>query len=348
MGDLILSTPVIRVLRAAFPDAYLGMMIQPAYRELIEGHPDLNAVILFDKDGREKSWAGTLRFAQQLKSHRFDTVIILHSTNRVILVSWLAGIRRRIGYARRIGWLLTDRVPYVKREGNRHELDYNLDLLNFLGVKSPDRSLHIAAVTSGQEKKAADFLRNSGVNGEGPLIAIHPGASCPSKRWPEERYAAVADRLIERYGARVIVVTSAQEERHGKEVIRRMKHPAIPAFGAFTLGELAALFKRAACLISNDSGPAHLASAVGTPVVSIFGRWGGGLSPVRWGPTNSDSVVLHHDIGCRPCLAHNCTIGFQCLQAVSVEEVLAAAEHFIPSSTSRVLPPAGPSAVRPR
>lgn len=326
IGDVILSTPAIRALRSAYPNAYLAMMVQPSNRELVEGHPDLNTVILYDKEGPEKSWAGTLRFAARIRSHRFDTALILHSTNRVILLAWLAGIRRRIGYARRLGRLLTDRLPYVKREGSRHELEYNLDLLRLIGVESKERDL-LVPTSPIQESKVSDFLKAHTPNGDAPLIAIHPGASCPSKRWPADRFATVADALIEQYGAQVVVVTGPDEIRTGELVLSQMRHPALHALGTLSLGELVCLFRKSRCLISNDSGPVHLACAVKTPVVAIFGRWGGGLSPTRWGPTGPNSVVLHHDVGCRPCLAHRCTIGFACLQAVSVEEVLAAVEH---------------------
>jgi heptosyltransferase-2 len=165
------------------------------------------------------------------------------------------------------------------------------------------------------------------VNGAAPLIAVHPGASCRSKRWPAERFAAVADRLAERFGAKIVVVTGPDEVQVGKELVSRMRAPALCAFGLFSPSELAGLLAQVRLLISNDSGPVHLASAVGTPVVAIFGRWGGGLSPTRWGPTDPKSIVLHQDVGCRPCLAHRCPIGFVCLQAVSVDEVVAAATH---------------------
>ena len=326
IGDVILSTPVIRALRAARPDAHLAMMVRPAHRELVEGNPDLNEIILYDKDGAEKSWAGSLRFAAGLRARKFDTAIVLHSTNRVVLISWLAGIPRRIGYARRLSWLLTDAVPYVKPAGDRHELEYNLDLLKPLGIESKERALFVPT-TREQETKVAAFLREQGINGDSLLIALHPGASCPSKRWPAERFAAVADRLIEQHGVRIVVVTGPEEAATGEKVIRAMRHPAIPAFGKLSLGELACLFKKTRCLVSNDSGPVHLACAVGTPVVSIFGRWGGGLSPTRWGPTGPNSMVLHHDVGCRPCLAHRCPIGFVCLESISVEEVEAAVAH---------------------
>jgi len=331
IGDVVLSTPVIRNLRRAYPQGYLGMMVRPEHRELVEGNPDLNAVVLYDKDGEEKGWLGTLRFARKLREHRFDTAVILHSTNRVILVSWLAGIRRRAGYARRMGWLLTHKIPYIKKEGNRHELEYNLELLRLIGPSTSsgqvlvDRTLFVPT-TPAQEEKAAAFLRSHGLEGSAPLAVLHPGASCPSKRWPARHFAAVGDELARR-GMKVVVLTGPGEEAHGQAVMAGMKQRPAAVLGTMSLGETACLLKRARCLVSNDSGPVHLGTAVGTPVVSIFGRWGGGLSPARWGPTGPRSVALHHDIGCRPCLAHDCTIGFACLETVTEEEVLAAVEH---------------------
>ena len=332
MGDVILSTPVIRNLRAAFPQAYLGVVVRPDNRELVQENPDVNVVFPYDKEGPEKSWIGTVRFAWQLKKHRFDTAIILHSTNRVILVAWLAGIRRRVGYARRLAWFLTDALPYVKREGNRHELEYSLDLLRLIGVEVKrgvplEEHPLFVPITPAQESRVDAFLRAHGANGSNPVVVFHPGASCSSKRWPTERFALTADCLMERYGVQAVVITGPQEISFGEKMVAQMKHVPLRAFGTLSLGELACLLKRARCLISNDSGPVHLAGAVGTPVISIFGRWGGGLSPTRWGPTGPNSVTLHHDVGCRPCLAHRCPIGFVCLDAVSIDEVLAAARH---------------------
>ena len=331
IGDVILSTPVVRALRCAVPEGYLGMMVRPEHRELVEGNPELDAVILYDKNGSEKSWLGSLRFARRLRDHRFDTAIILHSTNRVILVSWLAGIRRRIGYARRLPWLLTDPVPYVKKQGDRNELEYNLELLRRIGLdpsagSARDRQPFVPT-TAAQEAKTAAFMKSNGLGDSAPVVVLHPGASCRSKRWPARHFAAVGDFLSGRHGAKVVVISGPGEEREGRAVVAAMRSRPVAALGTMSLGETACLLKKARCLISNDSGPVHLACAVGTPAVSIFGRWGGGLSPARWGPTSPGSVALHHDVGCRPCLAHDCTIGFVCLEAVTEEEVIAAAEH---------------------
>ena len=197
------------------------MMVRPEHRELVEGNPDLSAVILYDKNGPERDWPGNLAFARKLRRHRFDTAVILHSTNRVILVSWLAGIRRRVGYARRLGWLLTGSIPYLKKEGNRHELEYNLELLRLIGVEARERELFVPT-TPAQEAKVTAFLRSHGLTGPAPLIVLHPGASCPSKRWPARRFAAVGDCLSERHGAKVVVLSGPGEEQHGQWVISIM------------------------------------------------------------------------------------------------------------------------------
>lgn len=340
IGDVVLSTPAIRAVRAAYPKGYVALMVQPATRPLVEGHPMLDEVITFDKEGIHRTWVGMWRLAQQLRARRFDLALILHTTNRVLLLTWLAGIRHRVGYARRLGALLTRSLPYVKRLGERHELDYTLDLVRFAemthspdgcpdppeGYPAQDRTLEIASQPEGQAPVEA-WLREVGVRPEDRLLLLHPGASCPSKRWSPERFAAVADCLAETRATRIAVIAGPGEEGVADAVRRGAKAPVLAPPKPFTLAELPWLLKRAQCLVSNDSGPVHLACAVGTPVVAIFGRWGGGLSPTRWGPTGQRSVVLHHDVGCRPCLAHRCQIGFVCLQAVTVDEVVAAVKQ---------------------
>ena len=327
IGDLVLSTPAIRAVRACYPNGYLAALVQPATRPLLDGHPALDDLFVLDKQGRHHGWAGMRRLADDLRARRFDLALILHTTTRVVLLTWLAGIPRRVGYARRLGWLLTDPHPYEKRFGERHELDYTLDLVRAAGIPADDRTLEIAWSPAGQGV-VAQWLAQAGVGPADRLILLHPGASCRSKRWPPARFAAVADRLAAA-GARVAVFAGPGDEGLAREVQRQARTPVLMPPAPFTLAELPWLLKRAQGLISNDSGPVHVASAAGTPVVAVFGRWGGGLSPTRWGPTGPRSAVLHHDVGCRPCLAHRCRIGFICLDAVTVDEVVAAAERVM-------------------
>src|SRR3989338_8231833 len=138
LGDVILSTPVLQALRRKFPHAFLAMMVRPPCREAVEGHPDVNEVIVYEKEGRHRSILETIRFARELRRSRFDTALVLHPSNRSHWIPWLAGIPIRIGYDRKWSRLLTHRVPHRKQEGQQHEAVYTLELLAALGIEPPE------------------------------------------------------------------------------------------------------------------------------------------------------------------------------------------------------------------
>lgn len=328
IGDVLLSTPVIKALRQAYPWAYIAMIVAPLSKDIVEGNPYLDKVIIYDKDGKQKSWRRSIKFAQNLKKKKFDLALILHPTNRVHLITFFAAIPRRVGYDRKFGFLLTDKIKHTKQLGEKHELEYNLDLLAHLGIKASDKSLFMP-IRPESETAIEDLLRREGVEADERLLAIHPGASCPSKIWPNTRFATLADRLAEKYGLKVLILSGAKDSKLAQKVVEEMRYPAINLAGKITLSQLASVIKRCRLFISNDSGPVHMAAALGTPVVSIFGRSQKGLSPQRWAPLGKDSRYLHKNVGCIECLAHNCRKQFACLAAISVEDVAAAAAEII-------------------
>ncbi len=332
IGDVVLSTPVVRQLRQAFPTAFLAMMVRPECRELVEGHPDLDAVLLYDRDGREHSVAATIGFARRLRADRFDAALILHPSNRSHWIPWLAGIPMRVGYARKTAWLLTHRVPHRKQEGDRHEAEYSLELLRVLGIE-PAPPAPVIALSSAAQVRAEQHLAQAGAGASRQIVALHPSASCRSKRWAPERFAVVADRLASEQGVQVVLVAGPADVEHADAVRRAMRTAPLNLAGRLSVGELAWVLKRAAVLLSNDSGPVHIAAAVGTPVVAIFGRNERGLSPRRWGPVGQGHVVLHKEVGCKICLAHRCVIQFRCLSELSVDEVYGAVVELLRRGT---------------
>ncbi|MCG8429821.1 MAG: glycosyltransferase family 9 protein, partial [Candidatus Omnitrophica bacterium] len=235
---------------------------------------------------------------------------------------------RRVGYARKCGMLLTRRIAHTKQEGEKHELEYNFDLLEALGIHAGDRRLRVA-VNPRAAAWAGERLREAGIRDDAPVLAVHPAASCPSKIWPAERFAAVADELTVRHGFALVVVGGKGERAAVEAVTQRLHHPVCDLGGRTTVAQLTAVLQRARLLISNDSGPVHLACAVGTPVVSIFGRKQPGLGPKRWGPVGKQAAVLHRDVGCIECFAHDCRRSFACLKAIEVEDVLSAAQRLL-------------------
>ena len=328
IGDVLLSTPVIKALRDNYPVAYIAMMVSPYAKDIVEGNPFLDEVIIYDKDAKHKSWLRSIKFARNLKKKRFDLAIILHPTNRVHLVTFFAGIRRRVGYGRKLGFLLTDRIKHTKQSGEKHELEYALDLVRYLGIEPQEKAL-IFPIKPESEIWVEELFKEEGIKKGDRLLAIHPAASCPSKIWPNERFAEVGDRLIKKYGFKVLMIAGPRDLGLAASVIKRMHQAAINLSGKASISQLASLLKRCSLFISNDSGPVHIAASVGTPVISIFGRKQKGLNPVRWGPTGKKDKVLHKDVGCIECLAHNCVKQFACLSAISVDDVVNAADSIL-------------------
>jgi heptosyltransferase-2 len=328
IGDVLLSTPAIKAAREAYPNAHIAMMVRPYAADIVDGNPYLDEVILYDKDGEHKSIFGTLRFVVGLRKKRFDLAVILHPTNRSNMIPFLAGIPERVGYDKKGGIFLTKKLEDVKHIGQKHEIDYNLDVLRAAGIEAKDRALYMP-VRAGDERIIDRFFLLNDLDKKDTVIAIHPGASCPSKRWPAYRFGRVADELIDRHKVRVVIIGGPADLKTVRETESGMLHRPIILSEDHSLGEVAALLKRCKIFISNDSGPVHIAVAVGTPVISIFGRLDPGLSPTRWGPVGPRDIVIHKDVGCKYCKAHDCEINFKCLDAITVEDVLNAAESLL-------------------
>jgi len=329
IGDVLLTTPVFKVLRVNFPDSFIAVMVTPITREIVEGNPYIDEVIVYDKEGKDKGLFGFLKMVGILRKRRFDIALVLYTKKRTNLLCFLSGIKERAGYYNnKFGFLLTKKIVDNRPEGKKHEAEYCLEVLKAIGIDTEDIELFMPLKPQAEEW-AEEILSKYKVDRRDKLIAINPGASCPSKIWPAERFAALADRLVEKYSAKVVLLAGPTDLKIVSEILAKIKNPVINLSGHTTIGQLASFLKRCNLFISNDSGPVHIACAVGTPVVAIFGRNESGLSPKRWGPLGNKNTVLHKEVGCAECLAHNCQKGFACLLAITEEEVLVAVEKLL-------------------
>ena len=327
MGDVILSTPVIRNIREAYPNSHIAFMCRPYTREILEGNPYLDEVIVYDKYGEHKSLLSSLRFAFLLRKKKFDWALVIHPTNRAHIVTFLAGISIRVGWNRKMGFLLTHKLEHTKQRGEKHELEYTLDLLKLIDVPVKYRDMffplkneHLSHIKSA--------LSEYGISDSDKIVVIHPSASCVSKRWPEDYFVRLIELIKYQFKPKIVIVTSKEEAQYADKIIGRFTD-LIDMRGKLTLSELGALLKEADIFISNDSGPVHVAAALGTPVISIFGRNDKGLSPRRWRPLGDRAFFMHKDVGCNPCLAHNCTKGFLCLKAIKPDDVFSLVKKII-------------------
>lgn len=337
IGDVVLSTPVVSVLRQARPDSYIAMMVSPFTVKLIEGSKLLDRIVVFDKK-RYRGLFGSMRFAIRLRRMRFDVALILHPTRRVHILLWLAGIPRRIGWDRKYGFLLTDRIPHKKHLGKKHEVEYNLELLNYIGITPSHYEPKIFVNVDKKDRDLIDSLLMQNNINKRNMIVFHPGASCPSKRWSPGDFASVADTLIERDGFDIVVVAGEDNVGFVEDMLEHMRNrgSVLSLAGKIHLGQLSALLEDSLLLVSNDSGPVHIAVAHRTGVVVVFGRKQPGLGYLRWGPYSDKRVIIHKDVGCEECLAHRCKNGFKCLEAISPKEVLDAVYSLLGRIRSEV------------
>ncbi|OPX29277.1 MAG: lipopolysaccharide heptosyltransferase II [Candidatus Omnitrophica bacterium 4484_171] len=327
MGDVVLSTPVIRNIREAYPDSHIAFMCRPYTREILEGNPYLDEVIVYDKYGKHRSFLSSLCFSFLLRKKRFDLALILHPTNRAHMITFFAGIRVRAGWNRKMGFLLTRKLPHTKQLGQKHEMEYTLDLLKLIDVPVKYKDMFFPLKDESISYVKSVFSEY-GVSDSDKIVVIHPSASCASKRWPQDYFIKLIKFIKDNFKSKIIIISAKDQAQYADKIINESAG-LIDMRGKLILSRLGALLREADIFISNDSGPVHIAAALGTPVISIFGRNDRGLSPKRWRPLGDKAFFMHKDVGCNPCLAHNCTKGFLCLKAVKPDEVFSLVKKII-------------------
>lgn len=336
LGDVILSTPVIENLRKCYPQSYIAFMCRPYTKPAVEGNPYLDEIIVYDKYGIHKSIFSSLQFAWKLRKKRFDLALLLHPTVRVHLISFIAGIPQRVGWARKGSFLLTKRLAHTKQKGQKHEVEYTLDILRVLDIPICEVTLFFP-VKEEKEQEIAHLLQTHNVSADDTLIVIHPSASCASKCWAQGHFSLLITCLKKAVNPKIAVISSFYEKMHGEQIVK--DHPdVLDLRGKLDITGVAALLNRAHLFISNDSGPVHIAASVKTPVISLFGRKDPGLSPQRWRPLGVHSFFIHKDVGCCECKAHNCEKGFLCLEAISPQEVCELAQEILKRTLRRPPP----------
>jgi heptosyltransferase-2 len=319
LGDCVMALPVLRAIRRARPGQGLTVLARRGAAALFRAEGSADSVL-------ERS--GLLGDARRLRAGRFAEAWLLPNSLRSAIAPWLAGIPERIGYdTDHRGPLLTHAARPASR--SEHQLrDYDA-LLQSRGIE-PDFEAPRLPVTVRGLDRAASSLEAAGVDRDEPLALLAPGAAFGwTKRWPPERYGALGDLLIAR-GVVCAVVIGPGEEALGAAVAAAAR-ARLPVLGAnLDPVELAALFSCARVVVANDSGPAHLASAVGVPVVTFFGP----TDPGRTAPTGSPARILDRYVFCSPCFLKECPYGHECMKEITVEDAFGAVEELLGSPLS--------------
>lgn len=318
LGDIVHAMPVVAAFKQRWPSAHLTWLVKRQWAEIVQRIEGVDAV--WPVDPTLASWAGQ---ALALRAQRFDLVVDLQGLLRSALVARMTGCARRVGFANgREGspWLYSQRVAVPTPE--MHAVDRYLLVATALGA-SVDAGAQFRFRRLPQDVTALrDLFRRKGIDLDAPWVAMNVSARWPTKRWPAASFAAVATQLAAR-GIGPLVVIGGPDEREASAQVRSLTAcPVVDLTGETPIGLLPALLSKACVLITNDSGPMHVAAAVGRPVVSIFGP----TSAVRTGPYGAGHAVLTHSLPCRPCFSRVCrhAVPMECLTSISPEQVVAA------------------------
>lgn len=305
LGETLLNLPAIAALKQALPHASLTFLVQPELAPLFQDVPGIDHVIAYKPPAARSSWARARALAKVLKPLQFDLVVISNPKKELHLAVWFAGIRWRVGYARKLGrWLLTHRLEDRKALGERHEVEYNLDLVRALDLPTAASAWRLPRFAA-EQAEVAQLLGQQGIRTSDRFITIHPWSSNPAKQWPTERFRALIRQSIERLAIPVVIIGGAEHAARAHEVIPAGA-PVADVSGQLSLRQLAALLQMAKLLVSNDSGPVHLAAAVNTKTLVLFGTETPATGPARWGPWGDGHAVIT-----KPSM-----------EAISVDEVL--------------------------
>jgi len=289
LGDVIFSSPAIRTIRMNYPAAYIVCLAPKRCFDILKANPNIDEVISFDERNEQRSFIEKWKLIRKLRALKPDQAYLFHRSLTRAFLMFLSGAKERIGYAGRRAFLLTKAIPEPKEK--LHAVDYNLELLRRAGFQVMGDALYEFRFDKADSEHAKKILIEAKLGHE-RLVAIHPGANWPPKRWPSGHFRSLALELVRRYRISIVITGGENDRLIAEKIAADANHPNIMSLaGRTSLRELGALFSLCTLMISSDSGPLHIAGGVGTNVLGIFGP----TDPVLTGPRGrGKNIVIHH------------------------------------------------------
>ena len=329
IGDVVQTLPALEAIARTFPGCEIDWVVEEAAAGILEGHPMLNRVLISKRRSLFrmlrhpstffKGIRGIREFVRELRRDQYDIAIDFQGLLKSGVLIGLARARRKIGFdrTRELSYLfLNERLPPY--DIDRHALERYLDIARYLGAvdPSPICTLPIERERSFVEERLRAVVPETS---KGRLVIINPVARWRTKLWSEERFAELGDRLVAERSATVIFTGGKEDGETIERITGMMRQRAFNWAGTTSLKELAALAERADLFITTDTGPMHLAAAAGGRVIALFGP----TAPWRTGPHGSEHRVIRHAMPCSPCFSRTCSEGLRCMEAITVDDVMA-------------------------
>jgi heptosyltransferase III len=320
LGDVLLATPTLHALKTAYPAARLSVLVNRGTEAVLRANPDVDEIILIDRG----SIVQQTRFVWEIRRRRFDTVVDLTDGDRAAFLTWISGASVRIGFNAEERWTGRCYTTVVRPDAGVHRIERDMAAVLPLDAAIPNGVPRLR-LTPEEHAAAEELAAQLGFSKDRPWVMIQPGARYWFKAWPPERFAELADRLNDRFGCQIVVGGSPEEESLTQSVVRQAKSRLLSIAGRSDVRTLAALLKRSALFVGNDTGAMHIAAAVGTPVVGLFGP----SNPREWGPRGSVTEIIYKGVDCRVCFHPTCRRGEEnCMKLITIEEVMAACQRL--------------------
>lgn len=327
IGDVVHTLPSLRALRKLYPDAHISWVIEEAAADLLAGHPDLNRVIVSSR----KRWVDSLvhlrtpgrtmseisSFLKTLRDRRYDLVIDFHGLFKSAVIVLVSRGRRKLGYKSMqelSGLFYSEKIP---EDMAKHAVDRYLDFVRHLGAPSAEAEF-IIPIDDENRKRVHTLLSSKGIDPAEAFVAINPVAYWDTKLWENEKFACLCDRIASEMGMKLIFTGSGGDDTIAR-IRAMMTTPSVSLEGETSLRDLAYLYRISRLVITTDSGPMHIAAAVGTPTVALFGP----TDPKRTGPYGAGHTVIRKDLPCSPCFRKECDT-MKCMREITVDEVFQA------------------------
>ncbi len=319
LGDVLFSTATIRNIRYNFSNAIIACVIPPRCYPVLKGNPHLDEIIIFDEKGKHRGFWGKVAFIRSLKAGKFSLVFLLHRSFTRALICFLAGIPIRIGYCTGKQCLVLTKKIIPPDRDRVHRIDYYLNIIQKAGFKAEDRYTEFF-ISDEDDKFIQDFLSKKEIQQGDFLIGVNPGGNWLPKRWPEELWVGLIDELTKESKTKIILTGGPEDLALSRDIRSKLSDKSITACGLLSLKQLGALFKILDVFITADSGPIHIANAVGCKkIIGLFGP----TDPLITGPYPAGNVIiLRKEIDCRiPCYKVNCPDN-RCMKSITVDDVI--------------------------
>lgn len=326
VGDAIMTTPVIRAVRKNYPEADITLLAKPWVIPVYESNPNIDRIMEYQNDGRHKKGWGTLLLSKDLRPKQFDLAVLMQNAFEAALITFLGGVKERLGFNTDARGLLLNRAVKMDKELKKgHLIDYYIAILEGANLVPDGRNLELF-LSEADRQAATKLLAQNGFDLFKPVIGINPGATGgTAKQWFPERYAALARQLSLKYGVQILIFGGPSDHELGEYIKDRSQGSCINIAGQTSLGQAFALIEQCSLFVTNDSGLMHAAAALNVNQVAIIGS----TDFVATAPANPNSVMVRVPVECSPCLKDTCPTDHRCMERISVDMAMQSCDAFL-------------------